>query len=177
MRETVSEFDATLRKLAITCQFGDTLQDTLCDQCVCGLRQELIQRWLLAEKGLTYTKVIEIARGMESVDKDAKNFRANETSTNKLDNQRCCYRCSRSNHFPVNSRFKEAQCHSCGKTGHIASICRSTRPARPPDKPGPQLQKHKTHVLEEQSASNDKLMGLQNSPVGETILRSYWRFH
>ena len=34
--ETISDFDAALRKLAIHCQFGDTLQETLRDRFVCG---------------------------------------------------------------------------------------------------------------------------------------------
>ena len=35
--ETIADFDAALRKLAVHCQFGDTLEDTLRDRFVCGL--------------------------------------------------------------------------------------------------------------------------------------------
>ena len=52
--ETIAEFDAALRKLATHCKFGETLEDTLRDRLVCGLRHEAIQRRLLSEKDLTY---------------------------------------------------------------------------------------------------------------------------
>ena len=59
--ETISDFDAVLRKLAIHCQFGDTLQEMLRDRFVCGLRHDAIQRCLLSESDLTYKKALEIS--------------------------------------------------------------------------------------------------------------------
>ena len=42
--ESIADFDAALRKLAVHCQFGENLQETLRDQFVCGLHHEAIQR-------------------------------------------------------------------------------------------------------------------------------------
>ena len=37
--ETVAEYLAELRKLAINCEFGNFLEDALCDRLVCGLKR------------------------------------------------------------------------------------------------------------------------------------------
>ena len=39
------------------------------------------------------------------------------------------YRCGRG-HDAKTCKFREAECHKCGKTGHIAPVCRST-PKKP----------------------------------------------
>ena len=51
--ESIAEFDAALRKLATHCEFGETLEETLRDRFVCGLRHEATQRRLLTEHALT----------------------------------------------------------------------------------------------------------------------------
>ena len=73
--ESVAEYDAALRKLAVNCKFGTNLQDTLRDRFVCGLRHEAIQRRLLSESTLTYATATETARAMEAADKDTRAFR------------------------------------------------------------------------------------------------------
>ena len=125
--ESIAQYDAALRKLATHCEFKGNLEETLRDRFVCGLRHEAIQRRLLAETTLTYPKVLEIARGMESADKDSKSFKKTDTinairprPANSNRQFESCYRCGRSNHNAANCKFKEAQCHNCGKTGHIA---------------------------------------------------------
>ena len=128
--ETIADFDAILRKLAVHCQFGETLQETLRDRFVCGLCHEAIQRCLLSESTLTYAKALEITRGMESADKHTKTFKTTDpiikklgTHPQKSTNTRNCYHCGRSNHTHANCKFKSASCHKCGKTGHIAPAC------------------------------------------------------
>lgn len=130
--ESIAEFDAALRRLSIHCQFGETLEDSLRDRFVCGLRHEPIQRRLLAETSLTYSKALDIARGMESAEKETKAFKTTEPAIKKLGTKpprsctaQNCYRCGRSNHRADTCKFKDAKCHACGKTGHIAPACRS----------------------------------------------------
>ena len=60
--ESIVEFDAALRKLATYCEFGGALEETLCDQFVCGLRHETTQCRLLTEHALTYQKALDITR-------------------------------------------------------------------------------------------------------------------
>ena len=54
MEESIDDFDAVLQKLATYCKFGGTLEETLRDWFVCGLRHEPMPRWLLTEHALTY---------------------------------------------------------------------------------------------------------------------------
>lgn len=121
-----------LRKLATHCQFGATLEEALRDGFVWGLRHDTIKRRLLSETTLTYNKALDIAKGMEAGDQKTKVFRMPERTIKALsdrppkpsDSPRR-YRCSRTNHRPADCKFRDAQCHSCGKTGHIAPVCRS----------------------------------------------------
>ena len=59
--ETISDFETALKKLAIHCQFGDTLQEMLCDHFICGLCNNTIQCHLLSKSDLTYKKALEIS--------------------------------------------------------------------------------------------------------------------
>lgn len=63
--ESVQDFLAALRQLARYCDFEDWLDRLLCDHLVCGLRDETIQRRLLAEPDLKLTKAILLARAAE----------------------------------------------------------------------------------------------------------------
>lgn len=160
----MAEYDAALRKLAVHCEFGNTLQDTLRDRFVCGLRHESIQQRLLSEKGLTYHKALEVARGMELADNETKAFRmpdsavikklGTRSNSQKTNEPRtyACFRCGRSNHTPATCKFKDAQCHSCGKTGHIATVCRSR--ASQPKQAG-----QKTHRIQDDQQSSDESDG------------------
>ena len=47
--ENVTDYIAELRRLAIHCNFGDSLNKTLRNRFVCGLKQEHIQKRLFAE--------------------------------------------------------------------------------------------------------------------------------
>ena len=69
--ETIAQFIAALRTLAIHCDFGATLNDTLRDRFVCGLRSQAIQRKLLSESNLTLQKAVEIALSTEAASRDA----------------------------------------------------------------------------------------------------------
>ena len=35
------------------------------------------------------------------------------------------------NHLAPVCKFKEYKCHSCGKVGHLANVCRSKQPVEP----------------------------------------------
>ena len=121
--ETVAAFDAALRKLAVHCNFGEVLQDTLRDRFVCGLRHDAIQRRLLSETSLTYDKALEIAKAMEAADKDARAFKRTDAAVQKLGGgyfrkqkspspRQSCYRCGRPNQLLQNANSRK-HCAVC----------------------------------------------------------------
>ena len=63
--ESVEDFVVALRQLATKCQFNTFLDQAIRQVGIC-LRSEAIQRKLLTKEGLTTSRTVEIALGMES---------------------------------------------------------------------------------------------------------------
>ena len=145
--ESVANFVADLRRLSIKCEFGDFLDQAVRDRFVCGVRSEAIQKRLLAEAGLTSARAREIAEGMETADKDAKDLKGASVQTSIVAESvnsatdtthssggprvkpKPCRRCGR-RHDEAQCKFRDATCHKCGKTGHISPVCRTAGPPR-----------------------------------------------
>ena len=128
--ERVANYLAELRRLALTCEFGNFLDEALCDKFVCGLIDEVIQRRLLAEADLTLTKALTLAQAMETAKKDLKEIHPTgvESETKyhlslHKQSQAVCHRCLGTGHFPGTCCLKSAKCNKCHKTGHIAKAC------------------------------------------------------
>ncbi len=165
--ESIAEYTAELRRLAIHCEFGEYLNDALRDRLVCGLRNTGIQKRLLSEDKLTLAKEEEIAQGIEAAETSAKRLhggvlaavdkvtsRAGKTSTPVWKKHNTpCYRCGGRGHAPSACRFREATCHKCQKTGHIAKACRS---GAAPRRPKPQYESRKRGPRQVQSVSQEK---------------------
>ena len=66
--ESIANYIAELRRLASKCSFEGYLDEALRDRFVCGLKNEAIQRKLLSEVELTFSKAVEIARSMEAAE-------------------------------------------------------------------------------------------------------------
>ena len=167
--ESIADYDASLRKLASQCKFGDSLEEALRDRFVCGLRHEAIQRRLLSEVDLSYAKAMEIASAMEAADRDTKSLKGSEAILGKLQgltgkgkDSQACYRCNRAGHSASTCKFKEASCHACGKKGHIAPACRSKskNSSKPPQQGhGKQHRAHQLSATEtptEEDSSGDE---------------------
>ena len=173
--ETISGFDAALLKLAIHCQFGNTLQETLRDCFVCGLCHNTIQQLLLSESDLTYKKALEISWGMEAADKDTKSFKTTDPMIKKIGSRFQnaagwnCHRCGRSNHTAATCKFKDAKCLKCGKQGHIAPTCQTSKRKQ---SCMPQ-QKQKIHHLE----ADIQLSGDADSSDGNFKLHRLGKLH
>ena len=128
--ETVAEYEAELRRLATHCAFGDYLSEAIRDCIVCGLRNKGIQKRLLAKTDLNLAKTLEITQRMEAADQNAQklkgthelNLRVSEISRGTKKN---CYRCGREQHGPTECPYREVECQSCKKKGHLARMCQS----------------------------------------------------
>ena len=114
------------------------------DRLVCAINDKRVQRRLLAEPRLTFAKALELAQAAETAQSNAKQLEQVTQSTimhavtsgekwGGSHQQTAahreivrCYRCGGST-FRTGAifYFKNSNCHHCGKTGHIAKVCRS----------------------------------------------------
>ena len=137
--ESVSTFVAELCALAEFCNFGDSLDNMIRDRVVCGIMNSKIQQKLLAEKPMTLKRAVEIAQGMETASKNAKELAQQEKATETVHQVRpptrgkdtggstkfhsTCFCCGRIGHRREQCRMKDAVCRGCGKTGHLVHVC------------------------------------------------------
>ena len=82
--ESVAEFIAELRPLATHCEFNATLNDSLRDRLVVGLRSESILKRLLSQKTLTFAEACDIARSMEAADCNTKSMQEGGNNVNQV---------------------------------------------------------------------------------------------
>ena len=138
LNESVAEYIAELRKLALHCEFGEFLKDALRDRLVCGLRNAGVQKQLLAQTDLTLDKALQVAQGMEAAEKSTKALQGGDTSSSNSQINRTgpsrgssrqpsksCYRCGHTDHIATACRFRESTCNRCHKKGHLAKVCQS----------------------------------------------------
>ena len=79
--ESVSEYVAKVRMLSTRCEFAEFLNDALRDRFVCGLNNEVLQKRLLSEKNLTFTKAVEIAQCAEAAERSSKRLPADDVAS------------------------------------------------------------------------------------------------
>ena len=72
--ESITMYVSELRKLSEFCEYGETLEDMLCDRLVCGLAERQVQQCLLVEGDLTLEKALKIGQAMELAERDARDL-------------------------------------------------------------------------------------------------------
>ncbi|GFS08536.1 polyprotein [Elysia marginata] len=70
--ESIADYIAALRDLSEYCEFGDTLNDRLCEKFVTGVNNIDIQRKLLQERNLTLDKALQLATSIQQSSDAAK---------------------------------------------------------------------------------------------------------
>ena len=70
--ETVAVYVTALRKLAEHCNFGENLDKMFVDHLVRGITNPAVQKCLLTEPELTFTKAVTIAQAVEPAEKGSK---------------------------------------------------------------------------------------------------------
>ena len=128
--ESIVEYIAELRKLALSCNFGNR------DRLICGVNQPGIQRKLLSEGELSFEQALAIAQSIETAKQDAPKL-AGGTPSQPLSQLHVtkktsmsptpaptCYRCS-GPHLATHCRHKNSKCRYFKKLGHLAKVCRA----------------------------------------------------
>ena len=149
--ESVSEFALELKRLSITCEFGDTLEDNLLERFMNGVKSTPIRNKLYNTKELTWTTAQAEALAMEqnreqgssgdinqvrrggyrrgwSGSSRGRRFvpRTSETVRNEtVKSDDCCERCLSTEHSSEDCPFKRATCYSCNRKGHVKTACRN----------------------------------------------------
>ena len=116
---------------------------------VCGIAHPAVQKRLLTESDLTFTKAVIIAQAVELAEKDAQQIQSSidkepkevhkfsatnaklpgavknkdDSSIDKSTSAHC-YKCG-GKHNQQTCRFKSETCHFCNTCGHIAKVCKS----------------------------------------------------
>ena len=143
--ESVADFVAGLKSCARTCDFGDSLDDSLRDRFVVGLNDEATQRTLLTEPDLTFQKAVHIATARETAAKDVREMgRKSSTSvlavhsSKSLVTQKAlgsgssssdlpkfpCSGCGQK-HWRRDCPWRDKECFRCGKKGHLRKCCKN----------------------------------------------------
>ena len=78
------------------------------------------------------TSAFDLAQALESASKDLLDIQPSQhhplvgdVSIHQVQNKKqgtTCYHCG-GQHPPTGCRFKDYQCHNCGKTGHLQKVC------------------------------------------------------
>ncbi|GBO23854.1 Transposon Ty3-G Gag-Pol polyprotein [Araneus ventricosus] len=179
--ETVSSYVTELRRLAEECNFGATLTERLRDQLVCGIKDEALQRRLLAESTLTFNEAFLRAVAAESAAEQAKHihsqkfntgnstnlirqhsnnnkrtFQKSSSSQSKPGNAQSadviCYGCG-GHHDRSSCKFRDVTCRFCKKKGHVERACRAKRKNDSMPRTGHMHKNSSTHAVKSESVN------------------------
>ena len=112
--ESVSTFVAELCALAEFCNFGGSLDEMIRDRIVCRITHVKIQQKLLAKKPTTLKRAVEIAEGVETALKNAKELAQQETPPETVHQVKPPTRGKGTG----SSRRFQGTCFCCGRVGH-----------------------------------------------------------
>ena len=189
--ESISTFCAELRSLAEHCNFEDAaLENMLRDRLVCGIADRAMQQRLLSEPNLTFKKAYDLAVLMESVRKDTTQLQSKQgaevhfvqksTPRGPPPKLNPCYRCG-GRHKSSVCKFKEENCHFCGKKGHISRVCRSRQRQQHPAKSRPSganPEHDAKHVDVKGADASTVPSGSTEQPTDSSVVEDpvYWTF-
>ncbi|XP_068148358.1 uncharacterized protein [Drosophila tropicalis] len=118
---------AALRTLAVDCKFGAALDRMLRDRFVCEMKDEGLQKSLLAEADLTIQRAMDRATSSEAAAHSAWVMRNTAESTESIHEvQTNAIRPSRPNQHHQLCPHRNTVCHACHRAGHLQRVCRST---------------------------------------------------
>nr|XP_029723943.1 uncharacterized protein K02A2.6-like [Aedes albopictus] len=145
--ETIDEYLVALRRIAVTCNFGNYLETALRNQLVFGMKRNDIRSRLLERRVLTLTEARDIAVGMELSLKGGaeiegalakqevhvlqqppgkpkhKKVGGSSHAAGKSAGDLHCYRCGDKSHLAMKCRHQNTVCSFCKIKGHLERVC------------------------------------------------------
>lgn len=137
--ETVEQYATRLKKLSLTCEFGDTKEDAIRDQIIDKCKSYDLRRRFLREKDLKLDKLLDIGRSYEAADMCAAKMESKSSSeVNKLKTEwrkptetrkstETYKRQEGRKPLETNKRQGQIFCSRCGRSGHTGQRCLVTK--------------------------------------------------
>lgn len=124
--ETCAQWLARVRHMAALCKFGTGNDSVVLDKFITGLTGKGFER--LCEEDidtLTIARAIFLASKYDDIqENNTVNYMARNNRNSESKYNLRCIHCGYKNHASGDCRFRNATCHKCHKTGHIAPVCR-----------------------------------------------------
>nr|XP_029716989.1 uncharacterized protein LOC115260199 [Aedes albopictus] len=119
--EEVIEFVSRLRKLSVSCNFGNLKDSMIRDRIVVGIRSDDTRKALLKTVNLTLAGAIDICRAQKLVDDRLTAMKVKQEPREPEGEPETIAKCKVENRkCPANG----VTCRSCGKQNHYARVCR-----------------------------------------------------
>lgn len=147
--ESIADFTLRLRKAAKNCEYGAFLDRMLTEQLLLGMESRSACDEIIAKNPTTFNEAYEIAHSLEVTRQTTTDMKTQVQElvepTNKLgyapaqfkrkpaqsgvketrsETSLTCYGCG-GKHLRNLCKFRSAKCFSCGKSGHIARVCKA----------------------------------------------------
>ena len=127
--ESVDQF-SRVKRLLTHCKFDDNV-DALRYRFMCGLKKDSIKKSSCWKVILTSQKQLRLLKLLKLFNKQVKSMKIGiteqDSKVNQVSQRITFFRCGKSNHKANQYRFRDAECHNCGKCGHLKSVCHSSK--------------------------------------------------
>lgn len=171
--ESLQDYVTDLEKLALTCNFGNHLENAIRNQFVFGIQNRVVQSRLLEIRDLTLAKAKDTAFGMEMSHRGTNEMQgsgtsselhhvehlaakkrtakqtANDSNKQSASDAKLCYRCGDDDHLANECKYYATVCNYCKTKGHLERVCRKKERAAKQNKD--------THNIDEVFASEEPI--------------------
>ncbi|XP_075150408.1 uncharacterized protein LOC142224514 [Haematobia irritans] len=139
--ETVAEWYARVKRLALNCKFGDNLEAFVLNQFVVGLPETIFEKLCDEDESLTLQNALKRAMIVETrmsakqyvsdsvnyVNRSMSAVNRSEYRSSEKKKYGPCKHCGWRNHESQFCKYKESRCYKCKAVGHLAAVCRGKR--------------------------------------------------